>query len=186
MEQEEQNEHYTTKMNDNHLVWHTVQKPVEALKDYAFNPRKITEVQLKVLAESLTKFNYVAPVVVNADHTIIAGHQRIRALKLLGREKEVIEVRMPSRLLSDEEVKELNVIDNKVGGDFDFEILSNNFDADFLQYIGFTDVELSGISNDASDGGSKEDKETSEKKEKKPTLHQVTCPHCEQSFQVEI
>jgi ParB-like chromosome segregation protein Spo0J len=67
------------------LSWTTVQKRVSDLIPQEINPRKITDKQLSDLKRSLKKFNLVEIPAVDSDGTILAGHQRIKALQLLGR-----------------------------------------------------------------------------------------------------
>jgi site-specific DNA-methyltransferase (adenine-specific) len=50
------------------------------------------------LLASITKFDLVEIPAVNTDGTIIAGHQRLRLLLELGREREMIDVRVPRRV----------------------------------------------------------------------------------------
>ena len=54
-----------------------------------------------------------------------------------------IDVRVPSRTLTDREVEELNIRLNKNTGSFDFDILANNFEVDDLLDWGFEPFELS-------------------------------------------
>ena len=60
----------------------------------------------------------------------------------LGWKDQEIEVRVPNRLLSKDEFDEYLVRSNKNTGDWDFDILSSNFDFDQLVEWGFDDKEL--------------------------------------------
>lgn len=111
------------------LQWTTVQKKVNDLVPQEVNPRKITDVQMKALTESLKKFNLVEIPAIDADGTILAGHQRIKALQLLGRGEELIDVRVPNRKLTDIESKQYLISSNKLGGDWDYDLLKA-FDMD--------------------------------------------------------
>ena len=82
--------------------------------------------------------------VINKDNTIISGHQRVSILKSLGRENEEIDVRVPDRKLTKEELEELNLRMNENGGEWDFSKLID-FDTDFLTDIGFSSDELKKI-----------------------------------------
>lgn len=83
------------------LKWFTVQKKVDDLIPQKINPRKISDKQLKDLKKSLEKYNLVEIPAVDLDGNILAGHQRIRVLKILGRGSELIDVRQPNRKLTD-------------------------------------------------------------------------------------
>jgi hypothetical protein len=72
------------------LVWRTEKRRVNDLLPYEKNPRKITDTQMEGLKESLMKFNLAEIPAINLDGKIAAGHQRIKALQLLGRGEEEI------------------------------------------------------------------------------------------------
>lgn len=126
------------------LQWHTVQKKVNDLIPYEANPRTITDKQMSDLKRSLKKYNLVEIPAVDTDGKILAGHQRIKALQLLGRGNEVIDIRTPNRKLTDEEAKTYLIVSNKLGGDWDFSALKS-FDLELLELAGFEDIELSKI-----------------------------------------
>lgn len=123
------------------LVWHTAQKQVKDLIPQGLNPRKITDAQMLALTASLKKFNLVEIPAVDADGTILAGHQRIKALQLLGRGDELIDIRVPNRKLSDKESKQYLIGSNKLGGDWDYDLLKA-FDLETLTFAGFDGIEL--------------------------------------------
>ena len=102
------------------------------------NPRQITKKQFEDLKASIDKFGLVDPIIINSDNTVIGGHQRLKVLRELGAEK-IPTVRVN---LSKEDERELNVRLNKSGGDFDMEILANEFDVIDLKTWGFKDIEL--------------------------------------------
>lgn len=124
------------------LVWHTETRKIKDLKDHPKNPRQITKEQMEKIKESLGDFNYVEVVAINLDNTIIAGHMRTKAMKALGRGKEEIEVRVPSRMLTDKEAERYLIISNKSTGSWDYDILSTHWDAEELLDFGFNEQEL--------------------------------------------
>lgn len=124
------------------LQWLTVKKKVNELIPQAINPRKITDKQMNSLKKSLSKYNLVEIPVADADGTILAGHQRLKAMKLLGRDEEIIDIRVPNRRLTEEEAKEYLIASNAIGGDWDFDLLKS-FDMGMLLDVGFDDMELS-------------------------------------------
>ena len=115
--------------------------PKELIKaDY--NPRKISDKDFKQLKKSLETFQCVEPIVVNQfegrENVIVGGHQRLKAMESLGwSEVPTVEV-----YLDLDEEKELNVRLNKNTGEFDFELLTDLFDTDKLEEIGFELGEL--------------------------------------------
>ena len=124
------------------LIWHNEKRKVSSLIPYAKNPRQLTEKQAKDLAKSLDKFGLVDLPAINLDGILIGGHARCKILAMLGRAEEEIEVRVPSRALTDNEFAELNIRLNKNGGEFDFDALANNFDTELLLEAGFESGEL--------------------------------------------
>ncbi|MEI7890440.1 MAG: DNA methyltransferase [bacterium] len=123
------------------LSWTTVQKRVSDLIPQEINPRKISDKQMSDLKRSLKKFNLVEIPAVDSDGTILAGHQRIKALQLLGREKELIDIRVPNRKLTEQEAKEYLIGSNKLGGDWDYDLLKS-FDLEVLSFAGFDEIEI--------------------------------------------
>jgi DNA modification methylase len=131
------------------LVWRTEKRRVNDLLPYEKNPRKITDKQMEDLKESLKKFNLAELPAINLDGKIAAGHQRIKALQLLGRGEEEIEVRTPNRKLTPSEFKQYLLTSNRSGGSWDWEILASDFDIDTLLTAGFDSTDLSNIFDDS-------------------------------------
>jgi len=124
------------------IVWSTETRQVKDLIPMNNNPRKMSKEQARQLTESLKRFNYVETVAINTDNTIIAGHMRIAAMKKLGWIMKGIEVRVPNRKLSKEEVTEYCIRSNRNVGDWDWDILASEFDPHDLMEWGFTAEEL--------------------------------------------
>ena len=61
--------------------------PVDALRPRARNARTHSKKQVRQIAESIRTFGFTNPVLIDAQHCILAGHGRIEAAKLLGMEK---------------------------------------------------------------------------------------------------
>jgi len=132
-------------MTTEKLFWQTERRKVKDLLPYDKNPRIISDKQMADLQRSLRKFNLAELPAINLDGQIVAGHQRIRALMLLGRSNEEIEVRVPSRQLTEQEFKDYMLTSNRSGGTWDWDILKINFDLGTLTTAGFDDVDLSKI-----------------------------------------
>lgn len=123
------------------LIWTTVQRKVNDLIPQKINPRKISDKQMSDIKKSLQKYNLVEIPAIDTDGVILAGHQRIRALQLLDRGEEIIDVRIPNRKLTESESKQYLIASNKLGGSWDFEALKS-FDMELLQLAGFEDMEI--------------------------------------------
>ena len=150
------------------LIWHTDKRTVSSLIPNGTNPRTMSPKQIEDLKKSLKKFNLVEIPVIDTDNKVIAGHQRLMVLKLLGREKERIEVRVPNRKLTKQEYDQYLLSSNRIHGDWDWEKLAENFGQDLLCESGFDDVDLANIFDDLEVEGDEFDIEKELKKIKKP------------------
>ena len=111
---------------------------INKLKPATYNPRQISTKQYKDLKQSIEKFGLVDPIITNKDFTIIGGHQRYKICKEL-KHKQIDCVVLD---LSKEEERELNIRLNKNTGEFDMDILANEFDIDNLVDWGFKHIDL--------------------------------------------
>jgi len=132
------------------LVWHTEKRKVNNLLPYEKNPRKISTSVMNHLKKSFRKFNLVEIPAIDTDNKIIAGHQRLKALQLLGRGDEEIEVRVPNRKLTKEEFEEYLITSNAVTGEWDYEKLKA-FDLNQLSDIGFDKMEIKDLWQEAQE-----------------------------------
>jgi len=124
------------------LTWHTEKRKVCDLLPYVKNPRTISDKQMKDLVKSFKKFDLVEIPAIDTDGKICAGHQRIKALQILGRGEEEIEVRVPNRKLTEEEYEQYLITSNAVTGSWDVDKLKS-FDTDMLLDCGFDTADLS-------------------------------------------
>jgi ParB-like chromosome segregation protein Spo0J len=137
------------------LFWKTEKRLVKDLKFFEKNPRKMSKTQAEQLLQSIKKFNLVEIPVIDQNNRIIAGNMRVTALKKLGRVDEEIEVRVPSRDLTEAEAMEYLVRSNKNIGEWETKLLAE-FDQDLLKETGFSDKELEGIFYDKKEEEAKE------------------------------
>ena len=126
------------------LFWITEKRRVKDLIPFDKNPRILSDSQKQKLKQSIKKFNLVEIPVLDKDNTIISGNQRIKVLLLLNRSDEEIDVRIPNRKLTKEEIEEYNLKSNLHNGEWDFEALKS-FEIETLMYAGFSDNDLSKI-----------------------------------------
>lgn len=151
------------------LTWCTEQRRVKDLLPYKQNPRKMSQKQKEDLIKSLEQFDLVEIPAIDTKNRILAGHQRCAVLQLMGRGDEMIDVRVPSRALTEREYKQYLITSNKVHGDWDTEILTEYFETDLLLESGFSQEEITDLTTDileSEDDGFDVEKEA--KKIKKP------------------
>lgn len=157
------------------LTWNTEKRKISDLKGYSKNPRQISKDQFQQLLTSMEKFDYVELVAIDLDNTIIAGHMRIKAMKKLKKNSEIIEVRVPSRKLTEEEFDEYLIRSNLNRGSFDFDRLGNEWNPIDLLNWGFSEKELLDTCSEAE-----EILEEQQKEEKKKSMKE--CPNCGHQF----
>lgn len=119
-------------------------KRIGDLKPADYNPRKITKREIAKLANSITEFGYVQPIVWNKKTKhIVGGHQRFKFILENNGEDETVDVSVVDLTLAKE--KALNIALNKIGGMFDdtklVELLEAMEKEDFA-LTGFEDDEL--------------------------------------------
>jgi DNA modification methylase len=136
-------------MKKKQLVWRNEKRQVKELLPFKNNPRTISEKQRSDLIKSIKSFGIVEVPVIAMDNKIIAGHQRVAVLQLMGKSDEYIDVRVPNRSLSEKEYKTYLLTSNRVHGDWDYNILSEHFDIDTMLISGFDDNDLSHIFADS-------------------------------------
>jgi ParB-like chromosome segregation protein Spo0J len=156
------------------------QVPIEALIPYARNAKKHDDSQIAAIAASIREFGFNAPVLIDSENGIIAGHGRVLAARKL--ELATVPcIRLTH--LNDAQKRAYVIADNRlgeVGGGWDWELLK--VEADALDVDGL-DLNLTGFS--VSDiermlvqgrGGDEPPEDFPEATENIETEHQ--CPKC--------
>ena len=150
---------------------------INKLKPATYNPRQISTKQYNDLKESIERFGLVDPIVVNKDMTIIGGHQRYKIWKEKAKQSGVEDITISCVVLdlNKEQERELNIRLNKSGGEFDMDILANEFDINELIDWGFKHIDL-GLNIDKIDENPYTDKieaPTYEVSNKKPSYKEL-------------
>ncbi len=122
------------------LMAKTVPMKIDELLPYQRNQKDHQESQVRNLANSLRRFGWVQPVVVDEDNVIVIGHGRVLGAKLLGLTEAPV-VRTVD--LSEDEIRELRIIDNKLNESEWNEYLQQDveeltfegFDLDFEKFL---------------------------------------------------
>lgn len=124
------------------IEFKTEKRKISDLKGCDYNPRQLTKKQYNDLKKSISKFSYAEIALINTNNTIVAGHQRLKILKELKGSDYVVDVRVPNRELTKEEFDEYLIRSNKNIGEWDWDILANDFEIDDLKDWGFEDSEF--------------------------------------------
>lgn len=126
------------------IEWRDIKK----LIPYAQNTKKHDAKQVANIANSIKRFGWRQPIVVDKNGVVVIGHGRLLAAKKLGHKKVPVTV---AGDLSDEDLRELRIADNKTNeSEWDAENLNlelpdldfEGFDFDFS--IGYPDAEEDG------------------------------------------
>jgi len=113
------------------------------------NPRLIKDDKFKKLVQSIKDFPEmlnIRPIVVNQDMVILGGNMRYKACKEAG----LKEIPIIITDLSEDKQREFLIKDNTSGGDWDWEVLANEWDSDELDAWG---LDLVGFDANAEDFG---------------------------------
>ena len=150
--------------------------PVADLKPAQYNPRKKLKPgdrEYKKIKDSIEEFGFADPLVVNADMTIIGGHQRLNVAIDLGYTE------VPCAVVDVDKTREkaLNIALNKITGEWDEQLLADLLtdlkDADYdLDYTGFDAPEVDALFSNIYDKKVKEDDFDVDKELKQPCFSQ--------------
>lgn len=143
-------------------------RQIKSLHAAEYNPRKALtpeDAEYQKIKKSIETFGYVDPIIINADGTIIGGHQRCTVLSDLG----YTEVEVVVLDLSKDDEKALNVALNKITGEWDnlklkellveldlgdYDISLTGFSSQELEDL----IELTSFEPEATDDGFDEEK----------------------------
>lgn len=130
---------------------------IARIKPYARNPRLHSDAQIRQIANSMTRFGWTMPVLVDEKGELIAGHGRILAGMLLGYDEAPV---MIARGWSKEEKIAYRIADNQLtlNAEWDAPLLGSEMQllhsAGFdMPLLGFPDIKLVSFMAGLGDGG---------------------------------
>ena len=151
--------------------------PISVLKPAEYNPRKKLkpgDKEYKKIKASIEEFGFADPLVVNADMTIIGGHQRLNVALDLGYTE------VPCAVVDVDKTREkaLNIALNKITGEWDEQMLADLLtdlkEADYdLDYTGFDAPEVDALFSNIYDKKVKEDDFDVDKELQQPCFSQL-------------
>ena len=106
---------------------------ISSITENAANPRTINKHKFQKLVNSVKEFPEMLslrPIIVNKDNVILGGNMRYKACKELGL-KEVYIIQAAD--LDDKQAQEFIVKDNVGFGEWDWDVLANDWDIDLLE-----------------------------------------------------
>jgi len=123
---------------------------ISTVKANPNNPRVIKDDKFRKLVQSIKDFPEmleIRPIVVNQDMIVLGGNMRLKACKEAGL-KEVPIIHADN--LTEEQQREFIIKDNVSGGEWDWELLANEWDTELLDEWG---LDLPGFDADLEEFG---------------------------------
>lgn len=159
---------------------------IDSVKPYINNPRKNGNA-VNAVAESIRKYGFQQPIVVNRDGIIIIGHTRFKAAHVLGMQEVPVTV---ADNLNDDEVAALRLVDNRTAEFSEWEmgklseelaeLKSEEIDLEFDFGVSFglkDEVEIE-MTEDNGDEGCVEEKEIFDGTDYSNDVKTCRCPRC--------
>lgn len=115
---------------------------INEISPYKNNPRK-NDQAVDAVIESIKQCGYIAPIIVDENNIILAGHTRYKALKRLNYKQIDVVIKAG---LTEEQKRKYRLLDNKTNelAEWDFDLLANELDG-----LDFGDLDLDwGLGND--------------------------------------
>jgi DNA modification methylase len=116
-------------------------RPVELLIPYARNAKQHSDAHVAQIAASITEFGWGAPILVDGQNNVIAGHGRLLAARKLGMTDVPV---VPMEHLTDIQRKALILADNKIGENASWDDALLGLELAELQAAGF-DLDITGF-----------------------------------------
>ncbi|WP_307753594.1 site-specific DNA-methyltransferase [Xanthomonas albilineans] len=117
-------------------------RPVDSLIPYARNAKQHSQAQVAQIAASIREFGWGAPILIDGQNNVIAGHGRLLAARQLGMAEVPV---VPLDHLSDTQRRALILADNKIGENAAWDDSLLGIELSELQDAGF-DLGLTGFS----------------------------------------
>lgn len=127
------------------ILFHNLQPTlvaVESLKAFPTNNRLHPPKQIQQLANSITEFGFLVPILVDQTQTIISGHARLLAAQKLGM-AEVPVIRIEH--LSEPQIRAFRIADNKIAANAEWDFKSLAVEFEYLAQIIDFDATLTGF-----------------------------------------
>ena len=112
---------------------------INTIKSNPNNPRVIKDEKFEKLKKSISEFPKMMelrPMVINQDNIVLGGNMRLKALKELGYKEVPDEWVKQASDLTEEETRRFIIADNVGFGDHDWDMLSNEWNAEELESWG--------------------------------------------------
>ena len=118
---------------------------IKDIKPNPNNPRLVKDDKFKKLVQSIKDFPQmldIRPIVVNKDMIVLGGNMRLKACKEAGLTEIPI---IKAEDLTEEQQKEFIIKDNVGYGEWDWELIANEWDSELLQEWGIDIPQFSNV-----------------------------------------
>ena len=122
-------------------ILHIEYRQVESLIPYARNARQHSDAQVAQIAASIIEFGWGAPILIDGQNNVVAGHGRLLAARKLGMAEVPV---VPMDHLTDIQRKALILADNKIGENASWDEALLGLELAELQDAGF-DLDITGF-----------------------------------------
>jgi len=138
--------------------------PISKVKANPNNPRVIRDEKFANLVKSIEEDSWMSearPIIVDEDMVAQGGNQRFRAYQHLGW-KEVPVMIVPGNVADTKAMRRFVIKDNVHSGEYDWELLANEYDPGFLKEMGVDvwmpeqDVDLDGFFDEPQEDDAKD------------------------------
>jgi ParB-like chromosome segregation protein Spo0J len=149
------------------------ERVVSDLKGRKKNPRQHSLEQIEQIVASIRKFGWTIPILIDDENTVLAGHGRLMAARLMGMDRVKVVV---ARGWSEEDKRLYVIADNKIAlnSDWDDKLLKAEFHE--LSTVG-ADLGLTGFDSDElKELVMADDKKPEDEKPDEVTM--TKCPTC--------
>lgn len=121
--------------------------PISEVTPYERNAKKHPQEQIEYIANSLKRFGWKQPLVVDKDGVVVVGHGRLLAARKLGYERVPV---LYADDLTEDEIKAFRLADNKTSeSEWNDELL----ELELEELSELDDIDMSDFGFELSDGG---------------------------------
>ena len=158
------------------MEWVNVTRKLSDLSPWERNPRQINKKQAERLKESFSEFGQVETIAIGPGNEVYNGHQRLSVLMVSQGGDYEIECRQSSRALTEKEREKLTVFLHKgAAGEWDWDILANEFEMPDLLEWGFEEGELGMVGIGSPDFQEFDENAADD-------VEMIKCPECGHDF----
>ena len=152
---------------------------------YERNAKQHTEKQIRNICTSIKRFGWQQDTVITSDNVLVIGHGRRLAAIKLGCEMPYHVIDKKAEELTDKDIRELRIIDNKTNSETGYDFLVLEDETEGLDFEGFEYEDLINTNDiDIESFFTPDDSEEAPRSgmETESSSNKIQCPHCGKWF----